>query len=103
MYKCLTVVAFSLLVLTGAMGLRNVAVTHASTITSSSFSIQGRPFPPPGGGRFLVQAIPSQGVGQLQGRPFPPPGGGRLQGRPFPPPGGGRMQGRPFPPPGGGR
>ena len=29
MSKCLTVVAFALLVLSGAMGLRNIAVAHA--------------------------------------------------------------------------
>jgi hypothetical protein len=64
MSKCLTVVAFALLVLSGAMGLRNIAVTHAATSASSSFTMQGRPFPPPGPGR-------------MQGRPFPPPGPGR--------------------------
>jgi len=52
MSKCLTVVAFALLVLSGAMGLRNIAVTHAANSTSSSLSMQGHPFPPPlpGGG-----------------------------------------------------
>lgn len=66
MYKSLTVIAFALIVLTGAMGLRNVAVANASTTASSSFTMQGRPFPPPGPGR-------------MQGRPFPPPGPGRMK------------------------
>jgi len=47
MYKSLAVVAFSLIVLTGAMGLRNIAVANAATSTVSSFTMQGRPFPPP--------------------------------------------------------
>ena len=48
MSKCLTVVAFVLLVLTGAMGLRNIAVTNAVNSSASSLSAQGgRPFPPP--------------------------------------------------------
>jgi len=54
MSKCLTVVAFALLVLSGAMGLRNIAVAHAANSTNSSLSMQGRPFPPPlprGGGQ----------------------------------------------------
>ncbi len=53
MSKCLTVVAFALLVLSGAMGLRNIAVTHAVN-SGTSLSAQGAPFPPPlprGGGR----------------------------------------------------
>jgi hypothetical protein len=66
MSKCLTIVAFALLVLSGAMGLRNIAVTHAATSDNSTFTIQGRPFPPIGGG----------GGGHMQGRPFPPIGGG---------------------------
>jgi hypothetical protein len=61
MYKSLAVVAFALIVLSGAMGLRNVAVANASTSASSSFTMQGRRFPPSGG--------------HLQGRPFPPSGG----------------------------
>jgi hypothetical protein len=75
MSKCLTVVAFALLVLSGAMGLRMVTAANAAT-SSSGFTMQGRPFPPPHGGG-------------MQGRPFPPPHGGGMQGRPFPPPGGG--------------
>lgn len=79
MSKCLTLVAFVLLVLSGAMGLRNIAVAHAAASNSSSITMQGRPFPPPRGGQF-----------QMQGRPFPPPRGGQMQGRPFPPPRGGQ-------------
>jgi hypothetical protein len=52
MSKCLTVVAVVVLVLTGAMGLRNIAVTHAAASSSSSIAKQGgapRPLPRPGG------------------------------------------------------
>jgi hypothetical protein len=52
MSKCLTVVAFVLFVLTGAMGLRSIAVTHAATSSGSSIAKQGgapRPMPRPGG------------------------------------------------------
>ena len=73
MSRCLTLVAFVLLVLSGAMGLKNLAVAHAATFGDSGLTMQGRPFPPSGG--------------HLQGRPFPP-SGGHLQGRPFPPSGG---------------
>jgi hypothetical protein len=65
MYKCLTLVAFTLLVLSGAMGLRNIAVAHAATSSDSSLTMQGRPFPSPRGGG-----------GSMQGRPFPSPRGG---------------------------
>ncbi len=41
MSKCLTVVAFVLLVLSGAMGLRNIAVANAATSSASSLSAQG--------------------------------------------------------------
>jgi hypothetical protein len=54
MSKCLTVVAFVLLVLSGAMGLRNIAVTHAVNSGTSLSAQGGRPFPPPlprGGGQ----------------------------------------------------
>jgi hypothetical protein len=72
MSKCLTVVALSLLVLTGAMGLHNFAAANASTLSVSSlsapamWSLGGGPVPPaPGGG------------GRLGGGPVPPaPGGG---------------------------
>jgi hypothetical protein len=52
--KYLTVVAFVLLVLTGAMGLRNIASTHGaagSGISAPAYFAQGGPFPPynPGG------------------------------------------------------
>jgi hypothetical protein len=53
MSKWLTVVAFALLVLSGAMGLRNVAVAY-SAHSGSSLSAQGIPYPPhrgPGGVR----------------------------------------------------
>jgi len=53
MSKCLTVVAFALLVLSGAMGLRNIAVLHSANSSGSVLSAQGAPFPPPlprGGG-----------------------------------------------------
>ena len=52
MSKYLTVVAFALLVLTGAMGLRSIAVSHSATSSGSVLSAQGRPFPLPlpGGG-----------------------------------------------------
>jgi hypothetical protein len=39
MYKCLTVVAFVLLVLSGAMGLRNVAASSAVTSPASTPAI----------------------------------------------------------------
>ena len=89
MSKCLAVVAFVLLVLSGAMGLRNIAVTHSASSSGSVLLAQGRPMPP--------------GTGQIQGRPMPPPPGGQVQGRPMPPPPGGQVQGRPMPPPGGGQ
>jgi len=56
MSKCLTAVAFALLVLSGAMGLRNVATSNAATVSGSNLSahsvwISGiGPFPYPGGG-----------------------------------------------------
>jgi hypothetical protein len=52
MSKCLTVVAFALLVLSGAMGLRNIAATYSAHSSGSVLTSQGMPFPPPrGGGR----------------------------------------------------
>jgi hypothetical protein len=55
MSKCLTVVAFALLVLSGAMGLRNIVATHAASSSGTSLSAKsGLPFPPPlprGGGQ----------------------------------------------------
>jgi len=52
MSKCLTVVAFVLLVLSGAMGLRNIAATHSATSSGSVLTAggSGHPFPLPGGG-----------------------------------------------------
>jgi len=56
MSKCLTVVAFALLVLSGAMGLRNLATSKAATVSGPSLSahsvwISGiGPFPDPTGG-----------------------------------------------------
>jgi hypothetical protein len=57
MSKSLTVVAFALFVLTGAMGLRNIAssigATSASNLSSSAIWANGPgtpPPPPPGGG-----------------------------------------------------
>lgn len=51
MSKCLTVVAFVLLVLSGAMGLRNIAATHSANSLTPSLVAQGMPHPiPPGGG-----------------------------------------------------
>jgi hypothetical protein len=54
MYKCLLVVVFVLLVLTAAMGFRNVVAANASKSSGSVPSLwaQGGPFPPPppGGG-----------------------------------------------------
>jgi hypothetical protein len=45
--KYLSVVAFVLLVLTGAMGLRNIASVQGAKTSGSSLLAQGRPFPPP--------------------------------------------------------
>jgi hypothetical protein len=53
MSKCLAMVAFALLVLSGAMGLRNLGATHSASSSGSILSAQGGPFPkpvPPGGG-----------------------------------------------------
>jgi hypothetical protein len=53
MSKCLTVVAFALLVLSGAVGLRNIAAAHAVTSSASAPAIWangGGPMPSPGRG-----------------------------------------------------
>jgi hypothetical protein len=50
MSKWLTVVAFALLVLSGAMGLRNIAATYAAHNSGSNLTAQGYPFPPHRGG-----------------------------------------------------
>ena len=93
MYKCLTVVALVLLVLSGAMGLRNVAASAAtfsvSSHTAPSIWASGPgPIPPipPGGGHFSAS-----GPGPI---PPIPPGGGHFSASgpgPIPPipPGGG--------------
>ena len=90
MYKCLTVAALVLLVLTGAMGLRNIA--NAATFPGSNLSASAvwasgpGPIPPiPGGGHFSasgpgpIPPIPSGG-GHFSASgpgPIPPiPGGG---------------------------
>jgi hypothetical protein len=97
MSKWLAVVALVLLVLCGAMGLRNIAVANAATVSAFNSSTPAiwangpGPFPPPlpGGGKHVWANGPG---------PFPPPlpGGGKhvwANGPgPFPPPlpGGGR-------------
>lgn len=51
MSKCLTVVAFALLLVTGVVGLRGIAATQAGH-TSTVLTAQGGPHPlPPGGGQ----------------------------------------------------
>ena len=97
MSKCLTVVALALLVLTGAVGLRNLAAAHAATLSGSNHSAPSvwmsgiGPFPNPGG----------SGGGHIG--PFPNPGGsGGGHIGPFPNPGGsGGGHIGPFPNPGG--
>ena len=51
MSKCLTVVAFALLLVSGAIGLRGIAAT-SSGHTGTVLTAQGgpHPLPPPGGG-----------------------------------------------------
>jgi hypothetical protein len=73
MYKCLIVVAFVLLVLTGAMGLRSITAANAGTFSASLNSAPaiwangGGPVPPaPGGG----------GITANGGGPVPPAQGG---------------------------
>ena len=50
--KYLSVVAFVMLVLCGAMGLRNIASVQGAKTSGPSLVAQARPFPPPlpGGG-----------------------------------------------------
>ena len=75
MYKCLTVVALVLLVLTGAMGLQNITAAHAVVLSASSLSAPGLwataigPTPPiPKAGSVVATAIgPTP--------PIPPKGG----------------------------
>ena len=95
MSKWLAVVALVLLVLSGAIGLRNLVVANAATVSafhSSSPAIWANgpgpvpPIPPPGGGR-----VRANGPGPVP--PIPPPGGGRVTANgpgpvpPIPPPG----------------
>jgi hypothetical protein len=112
MYKCLSVVALVLLVLTGAMGLRNVVVANAATLSASSFLAPAiwangpGPIPPGGGGHFTAN-----GPGPI---PPIPPGGGHFSENgpgpipPIPPGGGGHFAANgpgpipPIPPGGGG-
>jgi len=77
MSKCLTVVALILLVLTGAMGLRNISAANAATFSASNLSapafwataIGPAPPIPPRGGSVVATAIgPAP--------PIPPRGGG---------------------------
>jgi hypothetical protein len=97
MSKWLTVVALVLLVLSGAMGLRNLVVANAPTVSalnSSSLAIWANgpgpipPSPPPGGGH-----VRANGPGPIP--PSPPPGGGHVTANgpgpipPSPPTGGG--------------
>ena len=97
MHKCLTVVALVLLVLTGAMGLRNISTANAVSISASNFSAPvfwangPGPIPPipPGGGGHLS----ANGPGPIP--PIPPGGGGHISANgpgpipPIPPGGGG--------------
>jgi len=78
MHKCLTVVALVLLVLTGAMGLRNIVGANVVTISAANFSAPVfwasgpgpiPPIPPGGGGHFSAS-----GPGPIP--PIPPGGGG---------------------------
>ena len=90
MSKCLAVVAFVLLVLSGATGLRNIAAMHSASSSGTVLLAQGRPMPGTGSGGGHVQGRPMPGTGS---------GGGHIQGRPMPGTGsgGGHVQGRPMP------
>ena len=74
MSKCLTVVALVLLVLTGAMGLRNIVAANAATLSASGVSAPaiwangGGPIPPLKGG--------GGGIWANGGGPIPPRNGG---------------------------
>jgi hypothetical protein len=50
MSKCLAVVAFALLVLSGAMGLRSIAATYSANPSSPVLTASGLPMPGTGGG-----------------------------------------------------
>jgi hypothetical protein len=56
MSKCLTVVAFALLVLSGAMGLRNIAAANA--VTSSALSVSASAIGHVGGGPPPLPRLP---------------------------------------------
>lgn len=67
MSKCLSVAALALLVLSGAIGLRNLAASKTAGLSAHSVWTSGiGPFPEPGG----------SGGGHFSGiGPFPEPGG----------------------------
>src|SRR5467141_740276 len=116
MSKWLAVVALVLLVLSGAMGLRNLVVANAPTVSalnSSSLAIWANgpgpipPIRPVGGGH-----VWANGPGPIP--PIPPAGGGHVRANgpgpipPIPPAGGGHVRANgpgpipPIPPAGGG-
>ena len=93
MYKCLTAVAFALLLFTGAVGLQSITAANAATFSASYNSAPsiwangGGPIPPiPGGGLHTwangggpIPPIPGGGLHTWAngGGPIPPiPGGG---------------------------
>jgi hypothetical protein len=76
MSRCLTVVAFALVVLTGAIGLRNLALTHSANLSSPVLMASGLPMPPTGGGHVSGLPMPPTGGGHVSGLPMPPTGGG---------------------------
>ena len=90
MSKSLTVVALVLLVLTGAMGLRNIVGANAATLSASNVSAPavwangGGPVPPSRGGGGVWgngggPVPPSRGGGGIRangGGPVPPSRGG---------------------------
>ena len=49
MSKCLTVVAFALLVLSGAMGLRSIAAAYSANPSGPVLTASGLPMPGTGG------------------------------------------------------
>jgi hypothetical protein len=88
MSKCLTVVALVLLVLTGALGLRNIVAANAATLSSSAssnlafWSNGPGPIPPTPGGHFTANGpgpIPPTPGGHFTANgpgPIPPTPGG---------------------------
>jgi len=97
MIKSMKVVAFVLMILIGAMGLRNIATANAASVSGpdvvSQFANGGGPIPPPNGGGPIPPPFAPNGSSTLAngGGPIPPPNGGG----PIPPPNGGG----PIPPP----